>query len=73
MADGDELTQEQLEAIAGGWSWDGFWGGLAGGAIVGGLIGAIALGPAGWMIAGAGIGIVAGGGTLGTILGLFGD
>ncbi len=66
-ADG-ELTEEELAAAAGGWSWSGFWsaglGGLIGGAAAGGSLaalagvtatGLVAAGPVGWAILGCGL------------------
>ena len=67
-----ELTEDALASVAGGWSWDSFFGGATGGAIVGGIIGAIALStnPAGWAIAaGIGVGALVGAGSLGSLAG----
>ena len=73
---GDELSEEDLAAVAGGWSWKKFkksvYGAVGGGVtglILGGAIGALVLSnPAGW-IAGAGIVVGAvGGGTAEALL-----
>ena len=71
-----ELTEDALASVAGGWSWDSFFGGASGGAIVGGIIGAIAAStnPVGWVIAaGAGVGALVGAGSLGSLIGAIGD
>ena len=71
-----ELTEDELEDVAGGWSWKKFkksvYGAVGGGVtglILGGAIGALVLSsPAGW-IAGAGIVVGAvGGGTAEALL-----
>ena len=65
-----ELTEEELEAVAGGWGWSNFFKGSGWGAIVGGAIGygfatVIVVGtPVGWAV---GIGALVAGGTLGVL------
>ena len=54
----DELSEDELEKIAGGWSWENFISGFTGGAVVGGAFaGGVAFlcasNPIGWAVGGA--------------------
>ena len=69
-----ELTEEELEAVAGGWSWLGF--SVAGGtgavlgAVLGGLVSAFVFSnPVGWVI---GLGAVVVAGSMGAVGGIYG-
>ena len=67
--EGRELTDDELESAAGGWSWSNFGFGEVAGAILGaGLVVMSLSNPAGWaVIAGAAVG----GNILGPVLGVY--
>lgn len=48
-----ELTEDELEDVAGGWSWKSFFGGVGGGTMVGSIAGLClaASNPVGWSLA----------------------
>lgn len=54
-----ELTEEELEQIAGGWNWAAFGVGLAGGAAVGAMFGSM-VGPVGTAVGAVVTGVVVG-------------